>query len=64
MTKIICSNCGESTANLNTISFGKKFVEENSEGICQEYQEKIFTCEICGSIHISKTPIGLPYKKK
>lgn len=63
MSKIICNNCGESTANLNTISLGKRFVEENNEGICQEYQEKIFTCEICGNIHISKIKVGSPYRK-
>ena len=64
MTKITCNNCGNSTANLNTISYGKKFIVENSEGSCQAYQEKIFTCEICGNIQIATIKNGSAYRKK
>lgn len=64
MTKITCNNCGNSTANLNTISYGKKFIEENNGGICQAYQEKTFTCEICGNIQESKVRVGSSYRKK
>lgn len=64
MTKITCNNCGNSTANLNTISYGKKFIEENKDGSCQAYQEKIFTCEICGNMQTSAMKVGSAYKKK